>query len=40
METVDPRQLAEHVQKAVVNIETAPKAKHVRGIVLYTWNTK
>ena len=38
--SAEERDLVDHVSKAVNNNETAPKQKHVRGCILYTWDTK
>jgi hypothetical protein len=32
--------LAIHIRKALTNEETAPKQKHVRGCMLYTWDIR
>ncbi|KAJ3400025.1 sla2 Src-like adaptor 2 [Chytriomyces hyalinus] len=32
--------LAEHIKKALTNDEVAPKQKHVRECILYTWDVK
>ncbi|KAI9352886.1 ANTH domain-containing protein [Obelidium mucronatum] len=34
------QQLAEHIKKALANDEVAPKQKHVRECILYTWDMK
>ena len=31
-------ELSEHVKKAVNPVEAAPKAKHVRAIIVYAWD--
>ena len=38
MTTVEERELQVHVSKAVNNTETAPKQKHVRACILFTWD--
>jgi len=38
--SAEERDIVDHVSKAVNNNETAPKQKHVRGCILYTWDTK
>ncbi|KAJ1912366.1 sla2 Src-like adaptor 2 [Tieghemiomyces parasiticus] len=34
------RDLAQHIAKACNEVETAPKQKHVRAMILYTWDYK
>lgn len=33
-------ELSQHIKKATSNEESAPKQKHVRGCILYTWDLK
>jgi hypothetical protein len=33
-------ELSQHIKKATSNDESAPKQKHVRGCILYTWDLK
>ncbi|KAJ1974245.1 sla2 Src-like adaptor 2 [Dimargaris xerosporica] len=34
------RELAQHIAKACNEVETAPKQKHVRALIVYTWDYK